>query len=469
MSAESTGAPESGRRPNIVLIVSDDHGYADRSALGTPGVSTPSLDRLADEGATFTDAYVTAPICSPSRAAMMTGQYQQRWGATWFDTADIGTAPTIAEHLGEHGYATGYFGKVHYGPEGPGDRGCPPHHGFDESFYGLAGQSMGRLHYLTHSEEAVDEYGEAAKPMGVQPMWEGTEPVECDQFLTSAFADRAGDFITRHAAEPFFAMIAFNAVHNFCWQLPAEELEKRGLPAFEDWHPGANEYIDWYDGAISPHLANGRDYYLAQLELMDQQVGELLKRLDDLGIADDTIVVYLTDNGGSNCNYGNNAPLRGTKYTMWEGGIRVPMIMRWPGVTEPGSTSNALVSSLDLAATFISAAGLTPPAELDGQNLAAVVQGASGHGELHWDCGWQWALRNDRWKLSWCDGKSETAREISRVEHTATGDGVFLTAIQTDQGEAVNLADQHPDVVDELTRVHARWCVDVGLPDPSTR
>lgn len=451
------------RRPNIILIVSDDHGYADRSALGTEGVSTPNLDRLAEQGVTFTDAYVTAPICSPSRAAMITGQYQQRWGATWFDDTEIGDARTVAEHLRDDGYATGYFGKVHYGSEGPGDRGCPPHHGFDESFYGLAGQSMGRLHYLTHSRQAVDEYGVAAGAMGVQPMWDGTEPVQCDEFLTSAFADRAGDFITRHQDSPFFAMVAFNAVHNFCWQLPADELEKRGLPAFEDWYPGSEDYVDWYDGAISPLLPNGREYYLAQLELMDQQVGELLERVDELGIAENTIVVYVTDNGGSTCNYGDNTPLRGTKYTLWEGGIRVPMIMRWPGVTEPGSTNHSLVSSLDLAATFVRAAGLTETEELDGLNLAAVIQGGVGHEELHWDCGWEWAVRDDRWKLAYCDGQSETARQIIKVEHTTPGDGLFLADLQADPGETRNLAEQHPDIVRELSESHARWRGDVGL------
>ncbi|QPZ38029.1 sulfatase family protein [Paramicrobacterium chengjingii] len=449
--------------PNILLIVSDDHGYADRSALGSPDVSTPNLDRLSAEGTSFTDAYVTAPICSPSRAAMITGQYQQRWGATWFDTSGIGGAPTIAERLSNEGYATGYFGKVHYGDEGPGDRGTPPKHGFQESFYGLAGQSMGRLHYLRHSEAAVSEYGQAAEAMAVQPLWSGDEPIQTDTFLTDEIAGRARDFMQRNQEKPFFAMVAFNAVHNFCWQLPAEELERRGLPAFDDWHPGASEYLDWYDGAISPNLPNGREYYLAQLELMDAQVGTLLDELERLGIADDTIVVYLTDNGGSTCNYGDNGELRGTKYTVWEGGVRVPFIVRWSGVAEAGGTNSELTSSLDLAATFAAAAGAEADGTLDGRDLRTVLSSGPGHDELHWDCGWQWAVRHGSWKLSWCDASSPTAEYVTTVEHTTPGDGFFLCDLANDRGERTNLAGQHPAIVDRLVRAHSEWRAEVGL------
>ncbi|MGF2949873.1 sulfatase family protein [Microbacterium alcoholitolerans] len=466
-------------RPNILLIVSDDHGYADRSTHGTAGVRTPALDRLAAEGATCTDAYVTAPICSPSRAGMITGQYQQRWGGLWFDSAHIGTAPTMAEQLRTAGYATGYFGKVHYGDETPADRGAPPHHGFDESFYGLAGQSMGRLHYLHHTEQAVAEYGEAAEAMGVQPFWAGEEPAPFDGFTTDEIADRAIDFMQRHGVgekqgeQPFFAMVAFNAVHNFAWQLPEDEREARGLPPFEDWHPGASEYLDWYDGAISPNLPDGRAYYLAQLELMDRAIGRLLDTLDAGGAASDTIVVYLTDNGGSRCNYGDNGELRGTKYTLWEGGIRVPFLVRWPGVTAAGSTVAEPVSALDLAATFTAAAG-AGDGEHDGIDLRAVLSAAgdadtaSASRELHWDCGWQWAMRRGDWKLLWVDADDPTAAYVRDVEHTATGDGLILTDLSGDPGERDNLAARRPRLVEQLIQAHARWREEVGLPaDPS--
>jgi arylsulfatase A-like enzyme len=221
-------------RPDILLIVSDDHGYADRSARGSTDARTPHLDRLAREGTVFDQGYVTAPICSPSRAGLIAGAHQQRWGARWFDTSAFPPPhqPVIPEVLQQAGYRTGYFGKVHYGPERPGDRACPENHGFDESLYGLAGLSMGRLHYLHHSRAAAEEYGEAAPAHGVDPLRENGREVECEQHLTVEFTDRALEFMGEGGEEqdPYFCMVAYNAVHNFAWQLPQDELDARALP-----------------------------------------------------------------------------------------------------------------------------------------------------------------------------------------------------------------------------------------------
>lgn len=459
----SSTARPAGTKPNIVVIVSDDHGYADRSILGVQDdVSTPSLDRLAQEGTSYANAYVTAPICSPSRAGLAAGSYQQRWGAKWFDNSEVcpEDVPTIAELLKAEGYTTGYFGKVHYGTEHHGDRGTPPQHGYDESFYGLAGESMGRLNYMHHSEEAVAEYGEEpAFRMAVQPLWNGEEPQELEGFLTDAIGERTRQFVSDHADKPFLATVAFNAVHNFCWQLPAEELEKRGLPAYEDWNPGAGEYIDWYDGAISPNLENGRAYYLAQLELMDQQIGLILDQLDDLGLSENTIVVYLTDNGGSTCNYGVNLPLRGTKYTLWEGGVRVPFLMRWPGRVPAGHTSQELTSSMDILPTAMAAAGADPSSYSHVDGLALIDDDglAAGHGVLHWDCGWQWSLRRGDIKLSWVEPGSPIAKAILDVEHADPGSGFVLTDLAADPSESVNLAESRPELVAELAALHRDW------------
>ncbi len=461
------------RRPNIVLIVSDDHGYADRGYRGRDHrVTTPTLDRLAASGVDCTDAYVTAPICSPSRAGMISGHYQQRWGARWFnDSRFPDHLPSLAERLGALGYHCGYFGKVHYGPEDVGDRACPPHHGFDETFYGLAGKQQGRLNYLQHSAAAVEEYGpEASWRMAVQPMLEGDTEVDLDGFLTSAIGDRAGDFVERNAEQPFFAMIAFNAVHNFCWQLPAEELEARGLPVHEDWHDAdATGYAEWYDGAISPHLEHGREYYLAQLELMDAEIGRLEERLDRLGLADDTIVIYLTDNGGSPCNYGDNTPLRGSKYTLWEGGIRVPFLARWAaGGWTGGRTVDQPVSSLDLLPTLVAAAGGGPDlvAASDGIDLGPVLSGADGDHDrvLHWDCEFQWAVRAGDLKLRWCDGDSPRAVGIRTVEHAEPGHGVSLYDLREDPAERDDLAATRPDEVARLTELHRSWQARITVP-----
>ncbi len=459
-------------RPNIVLIVSDDHGHADRSARGIHhDVRTPALDRLAAEGITCADAYVTAPICSPSRSGMISGRQQQRWGSLWFSNSQFppDQEPTMAETLQRQGYRTGYFGKVHYGPETVGDRACPPHHGFETTLYGLAGQSEGRLHYMHRSEALVEQAGpEAARRTAVLPLRKGDEPYEFEGFLTDELGRAAREFVADPDDErPFFCMLAFNAVHNFCWQLPPEELERRGLPAHADWQgPDVEDYGEWYDDAIMPNLPHGREYYLAQLELMDAQIGELLDLLDRTGQAENTIVVYLTDNGGSTCNWGDNTPYRGTKYTLWEGGVRVPMIWRWPGTVPAGSHTEVPVSSLDLHPTFAAASGAAVPNGLDGVDIADVLAGGTLERTLHWECGFQWAVRDGDWKLYAVDSDSVTAAELRRKEHAPVGSGIHLARLDRDPGEQVNLADDHPDQVARLTQLHQHWRSAMGLPDP---
>jgi arylsulfatase A-like enzyme len=458
--------------PNIILIVSDDHGYADRSVLGIhPDVHTPALDRLAAEGISCTDAYVTAPICSPSRAGIISGRYQQRWGGQWFDSARFppDDVPTIAELLRDQGYRTGYFGKVHYGDESVGERACPPHHGFETTFYGLAGQSLGRLNYLHHSLQAKEAYGpEAARYMAVQPMLSGDDPVEFEGFLTAELGRQAAQFITDPTDQrPYFCMVAFNAVHNFCWQLPAEELARRGLPVCDDWTPEANtSYNEWYDDVIMPNLSHGREYYLAQLELMDAEIGRLLNLLDETGQADNTLVVYTTDNGGSTCNFGDNTPLRGTKYTLWEGGIRVPMMWRWPAQLPAGRRCDALISAMDLCPTLVGASGGDPGGGHDGRDISAILRGQEpqAHSTLHWDCGFQWAVREGDWKLSWVDGDGSQSRHLREYEHAPMGSGLFLADLRRDIAERQNRLDDEPAIAARLTELHAQWRTEVGLP-----
>lgn len=476
-------------RPNILLIVSDDHGYADRSARSSADARTPHLDRLADSGTTLDNGYVTAPICSPSRAGLIAGAHQQRWGARWFDSSTFPPAErqVMPEILAGAGYRTGYFGKVHYGPEQPGDRACPDRHGFGSSLYGLAGRSMGRLHYLHHSEQAREEYGEAASRHGVSPLFENGVEVDCEQHLTVEFTDRAIDFMgeaadaaaeTEAEAEaeaPFFCMVAYNAVHNFAWQLPEDELAARALPHHDDFDPEAADYVDWYDGAISPHLEHGRDYYLAQLEIMDREIGRMLDHLEATGRRERTLVVYLTDNGGSTCNYGDNAPLVGTKYSLFEGGVRVPFLVSWPGTVPAGERSQALVSALDLLPTFAAAAGadLSQAAPLDGRDLRAAWEVAAsapagapggadggGHDVLHFDTGFQWAVRTPEWKLRWVDASTGHREQLLAVEHTDIGDGLTLVPLgpgEHDESAAADVSAQHPEVVAELTALHEQW------------
>jgi len=458
-------------RPNVVLIVSDDHGYADLGyRAGAPDAVTPALDALAADAVDCTNAYVTAPICSPSRAGLIAGRYQRRWGVEWFgNSAFPDDYPSLAERFSELGYATGYLGKVHYGAEQAGDRACPPHHGFAETFYGLAGQQMGRLNYLHHTRAAAERYGpQASWRMAVQPMLEGDEPVEFDGFLTEELGRRACEFVTRHEGEPFFLQLCFNAVHNFCWQLPASELAARGLPAFSDWHDGsAQDYRDWYDGVIAPNLPDGRAYYLAQLELMDRQIGLLDQQLAQLGLRDDTIVVYLTDNGGSTCNFADNYPLRGTKYTLWEGGIRVPYLVRWPaGGIDGGRSCDALVSSMDLYPSLLAAVGADASAyaECDGLDQLETWRSCAGpgHEALFWDVGFSWAVRSGNWKLMYTDHASPVARGVEEVEHVRLDRErpLRLTNLADDPREQRH-DREHVDERIKLEGLRARWLADV--------
>lgn len=491
-TSSTGGAPD--QRQNILLIVSDDHGYGDLGLRGSdPDVSTPHLDALAASGRLYDNAYVTAPICSPSRAGLIAGQYQERWGAHWFTDSAMPpqAVPSLAELLGERGYRTGYFGKIHYGQDKPGDRACPPHHGFDTSFYGVAALSMGRLHYLHHSRAHEEAYGEAAKRHGVSPMWEGageeTWEVDCERHLTEEFVERAIDFVGHgHGAapgadgatgsdagagsddasadSPFFAMVAFNAVHNFTWQLPQHELDARGLPSHPDFDAETNDYLDWYDGAVEPNLENGRAYYLAQLEIMDREIGRLMAHLEETGLRENTLVVYMTDNGGSHCNYGRNTPLEGSKYTLYEGGVRTPLIISWPGATEPGSVSKALVSSLDLMPTFIGASGVPLGVDdvCDGKDLRDSLRDpvAPVHDVLHFDTGFQWAVRTRDWKLRFVDPESRARASILQVEHTDIGSGMQLSPATDDLAgldETQDVSSEHPEELAHLQQLHEAW------------
>lgn len=452
-------------RPNIILIVADDHGYADMGCLGVdPEVQTPNLDRLAAAGVRCTNAYVSAPVCNPSRAGILTGQYQQRWGGWYFGSpAFPESVPTIAEKLKTLGYSTCYLGKVHYaGRDRPDMRTFPLRHGFDTAFVALTG---GRVHYLRHSRSAVMEYGAAAQQMCVDPLWEDDRQVDFEGFTTDEFGRRARAFVEKSADRPFFLQLAFNAVHNFTWQLPEEYLRERGLPKYRDWDPAEHPYLEWYDGAIVPNLPHGREYYRAQLFYMDRQIGLLLDTLDRLNLAQNTIVAYLTDNGGSNCNYGRNTPLRGTKYTLYEGGVRVPLIFRWPGRLPAGTVRHGMVSALDLCPTLLAAAGAAPGSggPSDGLNIMPLLEGQPdpGHATLVWDCQWQWSIRHENWKLK-CVVNDKYADDVRRIEHSDPGRGLELFDLESDPSETCDLAASRPDKIRELTERHRAWRTMIG-------
>lgn len=457
-------------QPNVLLIVADDQGYADLGFLGVmDDVNTPRLDQLAAEGVYLPNAYASSPICNPSRVGMITGRYQQRWNNFFYGGGEglPSEAVTLAERLKAAGYATGYFGKVHTG--GPDHRpdkpGFPLNCGFDRFFGTTTG---GRVHYLYHGPAAKKRFGKAAGQMAVGSLWSDNELIEFDGFTTTAFSEEAQAFIEENHDRPFFALVAFNAVHNFAWQLPKEELEARGLEPFPDWDPEKIKYNEWYKGVHRRDWPEGRVYYLAQLECMDREVGRLLDKLDELGIAENTLVIYTVDNGGCVPDWADNRPLAGSKYHLLEGGTRTPTLIRMPGSLPEGVTNNVMFSSLDIAPTITAKAAIdTEPGEFDGIDQWAVLAGISKAPDhprvLHWDIDWQWSVRSGDWKLMVVEDP-KFAQYEANFEQVDVQMGVNLFNLAEDPGETTNLAAKEPQRVEELRQLHAAWRAEVGKP-----
>ncbi len=318
----TTAAPA---KPNIVVIMADDLGYGDLSIHGARDIKTPHIDSLAQQGVRCTSGYVSGPYCSPTRAGLLTGRYQQRYGhefnPTLLSAGGQGHGlpldeTTVASRLQAAGYATGLIGKWHLGEE---EAFHPQRRGF-ENFFGFL---TGSHSYLT-SEDA--QRG---------PIVRGREKVALNGYLTDVLAQEAGGFIERNKDRPFFLYLAFNAVHT-PMHAPQEALDK-----------------------FSGEANQQRRTYLAMLSRMDDAVGHVLTRLRELNLEEQTLVFFLSDNGGPTtkfaANGSRNGPLRGSKGDTWEGGIRVPFLAKWKGHLPAGKTYDSPVIQLDIAATALAA------------------------------------------------------------------------------------------------------------------
>lgn len=457
------------RKPNVLLILADDQGWADFSYLEMKDdVSTPNLDRLAAEGVTLPQAYASSPICNPSRVGLITGRYQQRWNNYYYGGGRglPAEAITLAERLKAAGYATGYFGKVHTGgpDNGPNKPGFPINQGFDRFFGTTCG---GRVHYLYHSREAQQRYGKAAGQMEVEPMWDDDQQIEWEGFTTVDWTQQTMDFIDRHHDRPWFAFLNHNAVHNFAWQLPDEELEARGLERFPDWNADEVEYREWYRGVHRRDWPEGRAYYLAQLEVLDRETGRLLDHIEQRGMTEDTLVIYTVDNGGCVPDWADNGPLAGSKYHLMEGGTRVRTFVKMPEVFPAGRVHEGVFSCLDLAPTICELASITTErGAFDGQSQVAALKGerrADPNRTLHWDTGWQWSVRMGDWKLLVTTNENR-ARNSSNFEQVDVRLGTHLYHLGKDLSEENNLAEERPDLVDLLTERHRAWRASIGQP-----
>src|SRR6202162_1265963 len=340
-------------RPSVVLILLDDMGYGDIGSYGVKDARTPNLDRLAREGVRLTDAYANASNCSPTRTGLISGQYQQRYGIEWPLGSALGdsarglpaTGTSLPALLKKNGYATGLIGKWHLGfkPEfGPNA------HGFDE-FFGFV---SGAVDYYTHR-----------RGDGTPDLYENTTPVKIPTYLPDEITRRAVGFVDRHSPGPFFLEVAYNAVH---WPFEPPDMPvsvRRGVP-----QPAAAGDQSLYQGPNASVPATRGDY-VRMLERADEGVGRILTALEQRGLTKNTLVIFTNDNGGEWLS--RNAPLSNRKSTLWEGGIRVPLILRWPGHLPVNRSSPHVAITMDLTASILALTGSTIPAtyKLDGVDL----------------------------------------------------------------------------------------------------
>jgi arylsulfatase A-like enzyme len=380
-------------KPNIVVILADDAGYADFGFMGSD-LPTPNIDRLAAGGVVCTDAHLTATVCSPSRAGLITGRYQQRFGhEANIPPPELGMDPgekTLGDALKQAGYITAYIGKWHLGISDPYH---PNNRGFDE-FWGFLGGS--RSYFF--DEERDDRSGQEREIL------HNRQHVDFEGYLTDAFTEKSVRFIEKNHHQPFFLFLSYNAVHT---PMHAREDD---LQIFHD-HPRAR---------------------LAAMNLaMDRGVGQLMAKLEELELSRNTLVFFLSDNGGAANNSSSNLPFKGFKGNKYEGGHRTPMIISWPGHIPAGKKYHGLTSSLDIFATSMSAAGLekTPGKALDGVDLLPYLQGTKEtepHQVLFWRKEKMAAVREGDFKLIRLDnygyrlynlaGDPGETRDLSEIE-----------------------------------------------------
>lgn len=411
-------------RPNILLIVGDDMGYADVGFHGCHDIPTPHLDSLASAGIRCTNGYVSGPYCSPTRAGLLTGRYQQRFGHEFNPSGNQGlplTESTLADRLRSSGYKTGLVGKWHLGSQ---PEQHPLRRGFDE-FFGFTGG-------------AHDYFQD-------QGILRGQDPVQEQEYLTDAFGREAVDFIGRHSTEPWFLYLAFNAVHT---PMQADDPRLQKFSQIPD---------------------NTRRTYAAMMSAMDDAIGRVRQKLVEEELADNTLILFISDNGGPTMpgvtvNGSVNSPLRGSKRTTLEGGIRVPFLVAWPGILQPSTLEHPVIQ-LDLHATILAVTGTQPPADqpLDGVNLLPWFQEHRPnppHEMLFWRFGEQMAIRKGDFKLVRYDSNADTLTGQGRQPVTTAK----LYNLKDDLSESKDLSATHPEKLAELQMLWETW--NAELMDP---
>jgi arylsulfatase A-like enzyme len=426
--------PKAARKPNVIILLADDLGYADVGFQGCKDIPTPHIDALARNGIRCTNGYVSGPYCSPTRAGLMTGRYQQRFGHEFNPGGNgkdslIGlpvSETTIADRMKAAGYATGLVGKWHLGFAA---KFHPQKRGFDEYFGFLGGAHP----YFP---------GKGA------PILRGTDPVMEKDYLTHAFGREAVAFIDRHKSEPFFLYLAFNAVHT-PMQAPEDRLKR-----------------------FASILDDRRRTYAGMLDPMDEAIGKVMDKLRAEKLEEDTLIFFFSDNGGpvmpgTTINGSRNTPLRGSKRTTLEGGIRVPFVVHWKGRLPAGKVYDHPVIQLDVLPTALAAAGVAvkPEWKLDGVDLLPYLSGketGKPHETLYWRLGKQMACRHGDWKLVRYD---TTADAVDAKPPAKAGlSPTKLYNLARDIGEATDLAAKESEKVKELEAIWDKWSDAMAKP-----
>ena len=443
--------------PNIVVFLADDLGYNDIGVYGSEIISTPNIDQLALDAVRLTDGYVSAAVCSPSRAGLFTGRYQTRFGYE-FNTSGrdsvIGLPmdqKTLGNMMKEAGYATGLIGKWHLGKS---EKHHPLKRGFDEYYGMLAGGST----YIDSRIEGVQSWPAENAPTrrpDATAIYDGYDKVEVAEYLTDVFSERAVDFIDRHRDERFFLMLTPNTPHT-----PLQ---------------ATAEYTDRYR-----HInEDGRRIYAAMVSSLDDYVGAVIAALRKHGLEDNTLVVFLSDNGCVKYlsqDVCSNDPLSGSKRFHLEGGLRIPFAFKWPAGLPQGTTYEHPAISLDLFSTFAAAAGSDVRAQ-DSVDLLPYLRGENPgvpHEFLFWRAKPNMAVRWGKWKM-WKVNKSNQGfddvtlsyRRLPQLEHlgdSPLGQMTVLYDLSADISEQKNLADQHPEIVEHLETELQNWSAQ--LPEP---
>ncbi|HUE70801.1 MAG TPA: sulfatase-like hydrolase/transferase [Pirellulaceae bacterium] len=430
---------QDSRPPNIVYIVSDDQGYRDLGCFGGDEIQTPQLDRLAKDGVKLTSFYVTWPACTPSRGSLLTGRYPQRNGlydmirndminyGHKFTEVEYALSPemtlgldrrevTIADVLKKAGYATGMVGKW---DSGRAKRFLPTSRDFD-SFYGFANTG---IDYWTHER------------YGIPSMFRGTERIKEEGYATDLFRREALAFVKQHAGQPFFLYFAPNAPHS------ASNLERDSCQVPDDVLKDRYPIHD---------PKQNRTKYMGMVTRMDDAIGELLDTLRELKLEENTLVIFHSDNGGG--GPADNGPLRGKKASMWEGGLRVPAIVRWPGRLPAGNVCDEFLTTLEVFPTLVAAAGAQPPENvtLDGIDMTAVLRG-----EKH----------SPRDEMFW-ERRLDKAARVGNYKWVAAERGGGLFDLSSDLGEERDLSAEQPELLAQIKARFAAWKKEMDAAEP---